>query len=757
MTGRAQDDAIAEILSRMTVREKVGQLNQRLKGWQAIERKGPGYRITDVLKREVDRWHGIGALYGLFRADPWSGVTWDTGVRRDDQPEVAGMIIDYVIANSASGLAPLLVEEAPHGHQALGARLLPPNLAQAATWDPELVARSAARVAADLRASGIHIALVSGLDMARDPRWGRSEECFGEDPTLAAAFVARTVAAMQGSNDGNVADDHVGVVLKHFIAQGAGIGGRNGSGAPIGTRELTEIHLPAAFAGIRAGAVGVMSAYNDVDGMPCTGSRELLTTLLRDRWGFTGFVMSDGGAIDRLESVTGSPTAAAALALRAGVDMSLWDESFTMLERALDDGLVTEHDIDMACARVLRVKDQFGLLDGRADVDDSEPRRARAITARVPDSDDLRLTEQSIVLLKNDRNVLPLEDATSRIAVIGPNSDDLLCLLGDYTPPIPQGVHHTILDALRSTFPEVAHERGCDLTRPIVGGTADAAAAASGADVCIAVLGDSSRRLYDGEFDDNGAASGGEADPGMTGGEGVDLADISLPEPQLKLLEAVAATGVPVITIVIAGRAHPVGRVMDLSAAVLYAAYPGPLGAEAIARTLTGANNPSGLLPVTLPAHPGALPVSHDERIETSRGYADNRDHTDVLLGSGFGYSSFDVELAAPATSAMQLAADVPLTLEVTVRNTGDRTGRIVLPLFARRRMDGIRPRKRELLAFDSVTLEPGAQRIVVLSISAGQLRGVDAGGSVRDGQLTTWVETHGVRTASHTVALRSQ
>src|SRR6185437_4076686 len=261
---------VEDLLGRLTLREKVGQLNQRLLGWHAYARTPGGFVTTSTLDDEVERWGGLGALYGLQRADAWSGRDWSTGIDPAAALEVAALVQKRVVAGSRFGIPALFVEEAPHGHQALGAQFFPTNLGAAATFRPDLLEAAAAHVARELRASGAHLALVSGLDILRDPRWGRCEECFGEDPLLAARFTRALVRGFRTQSG-------LGVVLKHFAGQGAAIGGRNGSGPPIGPRELAEIHLPAARAGVAEGALGVMAAYNDLDGVPCTANEALLT------------------------------------------------------------------------------------------------------------------------------------------------------------------------------------------------------------------------------------------------------------------------------------------------------------------------------------------------------------------------------------------------------------------------------------------------------------------------------------------------
>lgn len=240
-------DRVRDLLDRMTLTEKVGQVNQRMYGWDAYEHTAQGHRLTDAFREEVARFDGMGALYGLQRADPWSGVTFADGITAADGARVADAVQRHVVENTRLGIPVLMVEEVPHGHQALDGTVLPVNLAVGATWDPDLYRETAAAAAAELRARGGHIALVSALDLVRDPRWGRAEECFGEDPYLAARLTEALVEGMQGTGD-TIAADRAAVVLKHFAGQGSSVGGRNSAATEIGARELHEIHLPAALA-----------------------------------------------------------------------------------------------------------------------------------------------------------------------------------------------------------------------------------------------------------------------------------------------------------------------------------------------------------------------------------------------------------------------------------------------------------------------------------------------------------------------------
>ncbi|MFT3970095.1 MAG: glycoside hydrolase family 3 N-terminal domain-containing protein [Micropruina sp.] len=707
----------------LSLREQVGQLNQRLRGWDCVERHGPRWRITDRLRAEVDRFGGVGAIYGLFRADAWSGRSWTDGVLPQERAELAALVCAEVAARSSHGLGPLLVEEAPHGHQALGATLLPVNLAVASGWDTDAYRQAGAEVAAQLRADGVHLALVSALDMLRDPRWGRAEETFGESPALAAAFTRALVTGMQGEERSALVNGSgVGVVLKHFAAQGEGQGGRNGHSAVIGSRDLAAVHLPAARAGVAAGALGVMAAYNDIDGIPCVASQALLTTLLRDDWGFDGLVMADGLAIDRLVDMVGSLTSAAATALTAGVDLSLWDEAFTRLEDAVqaDPSLATR--VATACARVVAVKARCGVLGapGLGEDDEVGPQRDRVRRDIIPGAGPAsasgpkepsprsnsgtegrfcrtaawsrRLARLAPILLTNQGRALPLRPG--RWLVTGPRADDITALLGDYVPPMdPEAPPVSIAEALG----RLAASHGCEFVR------ADGAERLDGA---VVVLGGTSHRGYADEFAANGALAGmATADCG----EGVDLADIGVPAAQLAELDrARIVVGGPVIAVVIAGRPMVLSEVVERADAVLLAYYPGPYGGEAIAEILLGGVEPSGRLPSTLPAHPGVLPVRHDDR-QPAR-YTDVPSPALFEFGHGLGYGDGCTPELGEATATPSV-----VRLRVRVRAAGG--GSDVIRVQLRRRGGLEWPSEAELIAWRRVSFGAAGEQELIFDL----------------------------------------
>ncbi|WP_244901714.1 glycoside hydrolase family 3 N-terminal domain-containing protein, partial [Streptomyces europaeiscabiei] len=694
------DTRVADLLSRMTRREKAGQLNQRMYGWDAYRRTPAGdFELTDALHAETERFAGLGALYGLMRADAWSGVDHGHGPGADDSADLADLVQRHVLDRSRLRIPALFVEEVPHGHMALDGTVLPVNLAVGATWDPDLYERAAAHAAAELRARGGHVALVSALDIARDPRWGRTEECFGEDPYLAARLTEALVRGMQGTPDadGDFAADRAPVVLKHFAGQGATVGGRNSAESELGPRELREIHLPAARAGVRAGAAAVMAAYNEVDGMPCSGNRALLTGLLRDGWGFRGLVMADGLAVDRLARITGDKVSAGALALDAGIDLSLWDEGFTHLEEAVERGLVGEAALDAAVARVLRLKFRLGLFENPYTRRTPIPEH----TGRALSTD---LARACVTLLRDPTGVLPIGASVRRVAVLGPHAATTAHQLGDYTAPQRPGTGASVLDALRRLAPpgtDVRHTKGAALTGADRTGIPAAVAEAAAADLAVLVLGGSSARTPGTGFDANGAARTVVSE--MTCGEGVDLAGLRLGEAQYALLDAVVATGTPTAVVLVQGRPHVLP---DTAGALLTAWYPGPWGGTAIAEVLLGLRDPGGRLPVSVPRSAAQLPVHYNHKDTEYGAYVDESAEPLHSFGHGLSYTSF-------AYGTPRLAGS---TVEVDVTNTGKRHGRTVVQVYLRRLITPVWPRTLELCAFEGVGLAPGERRTVSLS-----------------------------------------
>lgn len=701
-TALSPKERAADLLSRMTLNEKVGQLNQRLYGFTVCKREGDELSLSGEFCQEVERFDGLGVLYGLYRADPWSKRDYENGLTGTYGVQAYNMVQKYVIEHSRFGIPALMSSESPHGHQALDGYLLPVNLAVGATWNTQLAKRAAGVCARQMKEMGVDLALVSVLDVLRDPRWGRCEECFGEDPYHASEFAR---AAVEG-----YCAEGVDVVAKHFAAQGETTGGVNASAARIGERELREIHLPPVASAVHAGAKGVMAAYNEIDGIPCHNNNWLLRDVLRGEMGFDGIVMADGVAVDRLGFLYDTPEKCGAAALRSGVDVSLWDEGFAHLEHAVAQGLVTQEQIDEAALRVLTLKFERGLfehpyLEYDADSGDS-------LGTCPNDPANLMLAEESMVLLKNKDGLLPLGGAGDRqqklrIALIGENIRDIYALLGDYTPPVKEEETWTIERGFLKVFGERKDVELviCDTTQQV-----------ADCDVTVLVVGGSSSRFGAVTFDVNGAAITKEA-AAMDCGEGVDLASLTLPQSQLALAADVFALSKKTVTAVIAGRPYVITEIAEKSDALLYCFYPGPMGGLALAEIIGGLCEPSGRLPVSLPRSAGQLPVWYDHRISyEAMHYSDEKNGALYPFGYGLGYE--DAQYTAFALS-MEGGS---VTVTFAVRNPLDRNIFAVPMLFLSHKEGSVVPRAKELRRFEKICLAPKEERFVQFTLTQEDL-----------------------------------
>lgn len=703
-----------DLLERMTVEEKTGQLNQRLYGFRIYERDGKNITLTEEFKEEVKRWGGIGVLYGLYRADPWSGRNEENGITNELSREAYNTVQKYVIEHSRFGIPMLLASECPHGHQALGGGLLPVNLAVGATFHPKLLSKGYEACGRQLASGHVDLALMSVLDILRDPRWGRSEECYSEDPFLSSQMAAAAVSGMQKTG--------VSAVAKHFCAQGETTGGVNASAARIGERELREIHFPAMQACCDVGVAGVMAAYNEIDGIYCHANPWLLRHVLRGEMGFTGVVMADGLAIDRLNTITGDPVKSGALALQAGVDISLWDEGFTKLPESLRAGYITMEELDEAVLRVLTLKFSRGLFE--------HPYMEKImISAREAGVDmaSLELAREAAVLLKNSNHILPLPDDLKRIAVLGQNAADRYSQLGDYTPPVREEDCTTILEGLKKLAPkgmQISYAQGCGF------GPADedeldrAVALVRESDVAVLVLGGSSSRFEGTVFDANGAAIASADTAGMDCGEGVDCAMLAISASQEELFQRVKRIGKPVIAIIVSGRPYAAEQIAVESDALLWAFYPGPCGGQAIAEILYGIISPTGRLPVSIPRHPGQLPVYYNHKASyKSMGYYDLKEEPLFRFGDGLEYTEVSYD-----GFRIRKSRGAGFQICFRVKNTGSRVGSAVPQLYVFHETGSVVPRVRELKGFTKVFLNPGEETSLVMELGERELSVVGIG-----------------------------
>ncbi len=721
------DVRTADLLGRMTVEEKVAQLGS-VWSFELLD----GGHVGGGRARAL-----IGAGIGEI-----SRLAGATNLVADEVAAVADEIQRFLLEETRLGIPALLHEESLHGLLARDAPSFQQSIGAAAAWDPPLVEEMATTVRRRMLATGARHSLSPVLDVTRDPRWGRVEETYGEDPYLAAELGCAYIRGLQGD------DLSSGVVAtaKHMVGHGLAEGGLNQAPAHLGPREMHDEQLFPFEVAVRTTAIAsIMPAYCDVDGVPCHASHELFTSILRDRWGFDGVVASDYTGIQMLSTqhrLTADLGVAAGMALRAGVDSELPNAVAyaSPLIEAVAAGRVDEAILDAAVGRILRLKFRLGLFErpfvGRP--------TSQSMTALAADEARIArdLARRSMVLVEND-GILPLRPGLARVAVIGPLADSARDLLGDYAHllhietlremrdkdnafgfPLTEEIvpadelagRQTILDAIRARLEEadVAHARGTGLVEGSDDELAAAVAAARDAEVAIVVLGERS-----GLTDD------------ATTGEFRDRRDLGFIGRQEELLEAVVGTGTPVVLVVVSGRPLAIGWAAEHCAAVLLAWVPGEAGPEAIADVLVGVENPGGHLPISVPRNVGQVPVSYRHhptggRSNPKGSYVDGP--TTPLWPFGFGrsYTTFAVsDLRLDRVRIPTSGGEV--VVSVDVENSGLRRGDTVVQLYARDVEASVARPVLELRGFQRVGLEPGERRTVEFRLSAEQFAYVGA------------------------------
>lgn len=689
---------VRELLGRMTIEEKIAQLVgfwEKEEGEAVAPLQG---EFGDIARLEDFSRHGLGHLtraYGTRPVDTAARASWLWKFQSD------------LVTGTRLGIPAIVHEECLTGLSTWKAATFPTPLAWGAAFDPELVAEMAAAIGASMRDLGIHQGLAPVLDVIRDPRWGRVDECISEDPYLVGTVGTSYVRGLQSQG--------VHATLKHFAGYSASRAGRNFAPVHAGPRELADVLLlPFEMAILDGGARSVMHSYAEIDGVPVAADPTMLTGVLRDRWGFDGTVVGDYFAVaflNLLHHVASDHAEAAVQALTAGVDIELpTGDAYLTLRETVTAGKLDEALIDRAVLRVLRQKLELGLLDATFT---DEPPQAVDLDSPEHRSIARRLAEKSIVLVTN-RDTLPLP-AGRRVAVIGPNADRPGALFGCYSflnhvlvqhPGVETGIEvPTVLDAMRAEFGAdlVTWARGCDVNSDDRSGFDEAVATASAAEVAVLVVGDHAGLFGRG-----------------TVGEGCDRDDLELPGVQRELVEAVLATGTPVVLVLVTGRPYAVGWALERCAAVLQAFFPGEEGAGAIAGVLSGRVNPSGKLPVSLPGSAGAQPYSYLHPTLGEGSEVTNLPAAPAApFGHGLSYTTF-------AYTGLTVPTTVPTdgTLHVTVRvtNTGAVAGDDVVQLYGRDLVASVTRPVAQLLGYRRIHLEPGRSVTVELAVPTTRL-----------------------------------
>ncbi|PZQ89584.1 MAG: glycosyl hydrolase [Leifsonia xyli] len=710
-TSKSTAERVDALLAELTLDEKLAQLYGIWVGASADGGEVAPHQNEMIADIDIEQLlpTGLGQLTRPFGTAPVDPALGARSLQRTQE---------RLVAESRFGIPAIAHEECLAGFATWGATAYPVPLSWGASFDPDLVREMAGRIGADMRSVGVHQGLAPVLDVVRDARWGRVEETIGEDPYLVGTIATAYVQGLERAG--------VVATLKHFVGYSASKAGRNLAPVSIGPRELADVLLPPFEMAIREGGVrAVMNAYTDLDGIPTAADRSILTELLRERWGFTGTVVADYFAVGFLASLHGVAAAgdwgaAGAAALTAGIDVELPTVHAygAPLAAEVRAGRLDEAVVDTALRRVLAQKIELGLLDaawspvppalasagdaadlrGSVDLDTAENRALAG-----------RLAERAIVLLKND-GVLPLA-SPRRIAVLGPNADDPYAVLGCYSFPAHVGVQHpespvgivlpTLLESLREEFPDadLVHVRGTSVDG---GETAEiplAVAAARDADVVILALGDRAGLFGRG-----------------TSGEGCDAESLALPGAQQELLDAVLASGTPTVVALLAGRPYALGTAPDRAGALIEAFFLGEEGTPALAGVLSGRVNPSGRLPVSVPAAPGAQPSSYLAAPLAQRSGVSNLDPTPAYwFGHGLSYSSF--EWSDLGVSGKLFSQTVEVRVRVT--NTSDRDGSEVVQLYLHDPVASVVRPVQRLISYARIDLAAGGSATVTFRVPA--------------------------------------
>ncbi len=708
------DDRVADLLSRMSLPEKVAQLSSyRAREAGAFDENGnfnPA-QDADALQK------GIGAFSSrALLGNP--SIRW--------QARAVNSLQRYLIEKTRLGIPALVFAEALHGFMAAKATSFPQAVALGSTWDVDLVEQVFTAAALEAHLRGVRQVLAPVADLSRDPRWGRTEECYSEDPYLASRMTMAAVFGLQGHTL-PMDDEHIAVTLKHFAGHGQSEGGRNQAPVNYSERYFRNTHLyPFEMAITRAHAQSVMASYNEWDGIPNHVNHKLLTDILRGEWGFKGYVMSDGGGLDltyQVHHAAAGPAESGALSIAAGVDYDLGSRGcFSQLIDQVRQGQVAEASIDRAAGSVLRVKFNAGLFEHPyVDAD-----RVEQVT-NSPEHKELarKAAHEAMVLLKNENGTLPFDASKIKtLAVIGPNAPEIH--LGGYSPTPMEGV--SVLEGLqkygKGKF-EVVYAPGCRLTlnkqcnwlvneKPILGDPmedykliGEATDLARSSDAIVLVLGEN-------ELLDREAWSD------------IHLGDtdsLQLVGRQKELADAVLATGKPVVVLLINGRPLAVNELQEKAPAIIECWYLGQETGHAVADAIFGDVSPSGKLPITFPRSVGQLPDFYDKKPSNHRGYV-LADST-PLYPFGFGLSYTTFAYGDLAVAPTEITPDGKADVSVRVTNTGQRAGTEVVQLYIHDVVALPTRPVKELKDFARISLQPGESQTVHFTLDREKLESV--------------------------------
>ena len=715
------EERIKDLMERMTVEEKVGQLCCPM-GWEMYTKTGNKVEASELYKKQMGNGMPIGSYWAVLRADPWTQKTLENGLNPELAAEALNKLQKFAVEETRLGIPVLFAEETPHGHMAIGATVFPTGLSMASTWNPELLRRAGEIVALEARLQGANVGYGPVLDISREPRWSRMEESFGEDPMLAGILGVAYMKGMQGDvqNDGK----HLYSTVKHFAAYGTPEGGHNGDRAMVGMNQLFSDFLPPMKMAVENGLATIMTSYNAIDGIPCTSNKFLLTDILRGKWGFNGFVYSDLFSIDGIAGthhVAADVKEAGKLSLEAGVDMDLGANAYgkRTLE-LLNEGRLDMKYVDAAVANILRLKFKMGLFENPYVSPKDAKKYVRSEAHRQVARE---VAREGIVLLKND-GILPLSKDVKSIAVIGPNADTQYNQLGDYTAPQDDKFITTPLEGIQAAVSkktEVKYVKGCAIRDVTMSDIPGAVKAAKESDVVVLVVGGSSARDFRVKYEATAAAIANDEEGqillDMDCGEGYDRSTLDLLGDQEKLMQALIETGKPLVVVYIQGRTLKMNLAAEKANALLTAWYPGGEGGHAIADVLFGDYNPAGRLPVSIARNEGQLPIYYSKGDQ--RAYMDGNANALYSFGYGLSYTKFEY-------SDLQIkpgnGKDVLQTVTCTVKNAGDRDGQEIVQLYIRDMVASIAQAPILLKAFERVELKKGESKTVTFNLGKQEL-----------------------------------
>ena len=716
---------VADLLGRMTLEEKIAQLRG---GWHhslGCHRKVDGkLEIAEYYKKLLDD-PGLGLFGSPLRADPWSGITLEKGLSPRQAAEFINMLQQYLRDHTRLGIPAFVGSDGHRGHHGIGATMFPQLCGMGASFNPALQEEVARAIAAESRSQGVTITYAPNLDVLRDPRIGRCDQNYGEDPWHVSVMGQAAVRGFQGKS---LNTDHTLIaMLRAYPGVGDVDGGHDFTGFSRGPIDLHEVVLRPWRDAVRAGAEGIMVEMSEIDAVSIPGSSYYLTELLRNRWGFKGISMDDNFAVQRLMRmrVAADAAQASAMAIKAGVDLTLSDTSTKIfgqgIPEALKHGLLSMEDIDRAVARNLRLKFMLGLFDNPF----VDPERAAAVS-RCDEHRKLalRAARETIVLLKNEGSTLPLDKKLRSIAVIGPNADDNWHQLGDYAPTHPREHVVTVLDGIRAkadkTGMKVNYARGCGIRDMSQDGFAKALDAARRSDVIVAVVGGSSKL----EFPKPGRTRGYRS-PESDTGEGQTRATLGLLGVQQELLKQLKATGKPLVVVLIHGRAMSVNWVAANSDATVDAWFPGEAGGTAVADVLFGDYNPGGKLAVSVPKHVGQLPIYYYRKYQGKK-FVEMDDKPLYPFGFGLSYTTFAYSnLRVQPEHISKDGRGAVVSVDVT--NTGKLAGDEVVQLYIRDEISSVVRPPHELKGFKRIHLAPDQTKRVAFEVGRAELCFVNA------------------------------